>query len=275
MPNYQIISSDLDGTLLDSRGTVSPENLAAIQKMTELGVYFVPSSGRTLGEIPACVRNIESARYVIHSDGAVIYDTKAKKPLDTRCMEGENARRALSVFREYESLLTVRYQGVLYIDKDLHDTTVYDSYRLPKSYQQQLFSVAVPISDFDAFCDTLDEIEMICTFFKYDDELNGCRERFIADGAYGVAATETTNIELFDKEAGKGNALWRLADLLGVPREKTIAVGDNINDLDNLSHAGLALAMENAVDEVKRASHRTVCRNDAHAMAYILENILK
>ena len=133
----------------------------------------------------------------------------------------------------------------------------------------------MPISDFDAFCDTLDEIEMICTFFKYDDELNGCRERFIADGAYGVAATETTNIELFDKEAGKGNALWRLADLLGVPREKTIAVGDNINDLDNLSHAGLALAMENAVDEIKRVAHRTVCHNDAHAMAYILENILK
>ncbi|MBE6655673.1 MAG: HAD-IIB family hydrolase [Ruminococcaceae bacterium] len=274
MLSYRIIASDLDGTLLDSHAAVSPENLAAIREMTEMGVFFVPSSGRTLGEIPPCVRDIADARYIIHSDGAVIYDTKAKKPLDTRCMKGENARRALSVFREYESLLTVRYNGVLYIDEARNDSAVYDSYRLPQSYQNQLFHVAVPVPDFDAFCDGMEEIEMICTFFRYDEELAACRERFLADGAYGVAATETTNIELFDKDAGKGNALWRLADILGIPREETIAVGDNINDLDNLSHAGLALAMDNAVGEVKRAAHRTICHNDAHAMEYILKNII-
>ena len=275
MLNYKIISSDLDGTLLDSHGEVSDENLAAIQKMTEMGVFFIPSSGRTLGEIPACVRNIEGARYIICADGAVIYDAKAKKPIDTRTMKGESVRRALDIFYSYEALLTVRANGVLYVAADEQREEIYDSYRMPPSYQQAMLTLAAPISDFKDFCYGLDEIEMICTFFKYDGELADCRRRFLSDGAYGVAASEVTNIELFDKEAGKGNALWRLADILGIPREETIAVGDNVNDLDNLSHAGLALAMGNAVGEVKRVAHQTICHNDAHAMNYILENILK
>ena len=121
---------------------------------------------------------------------------------------------------------------------------------------------------------SLPEIEMICTFFRHDDEMHACRERFLADGAFGVAASTATNLEVYDVEAGKGNALLRLASLLGVTREETVAVGDSENDLDNLSHAGLALAMENAVDEVKAVAHKTVCNNDEHVMKYILENII-
>lgn len=274
MPNYKIIATDLDGTLLNSQKEVSRENLKAIAKMEKMGVCVVPSSGRTLGEIPACVRSIQSARYIIHSDGAVIYDTKEKRAIDTRNMKGENARRALDVFYSYEALLTVRANGILYVDADERCVDTYDSYRMPRVYQRAMLDLAVPVENFKEFCYGLDEIEMICTFFKYDEELIACRDRFLADGAYGVAATEVTNIELFDKEAGKGNALWRLAALLGVDRSETIAVGDNVNDLDNLTHAGLALAMENAVDEVKRVSHRTVCHNDEHAMKYILDHIL-
>ena len=73
---------------------------------------------------------------------------------------------------------------------------------------------------------------------------------------------------------GNVNALLRLASLLGATVEETVAVGDSQNDLDNLRHAGLALAMSNATDEVKAAAHRTVCHNDEHVMAYIAENIV-
>lgn len=274
MPNYKIIATDLDGTLLNSQKQISAENLRAIDEMTKMGVYVVPSSGRTLGEIPECVRGIESARYIIHSDGAVIYDNKKNRAIDTRNMKGESARRALDIFYSYETLLTVRANGILYVDADEQRVDIYDSYRMPRSYQPAMLQLAEPVKGFKEFCYGLDEIEMICTFFKHDEELAACRDRLLADGAYGVAATEVTNIELYDKEAGKGNALWRLADLIGVERAKTIAVGDNVNDLDNLSHAGLSLAMENAVEEVKRVSHRTICHNDEHAMKYILENIL-
>ena len=275
MPRYKIIATDLDGTLLNSQGTVSEENLAAIHEMTEMGVFFVPSSGRALGELPPCVRAIPDARYLICSDGAVIYDTKKKMPLDARCMTGDDARRALDYMFAYETHLLLHYAGNVYVDAEKHNEDAYIAHRVPPSFRKAMYELAIPVENFKEFCYGLDAIEMVAVFFKSDGELAACRDRFRADGAFGVAATEPTNIEIFNKEAGKGNALDRLASLLGADRAQTVAVGDNLNDLDNFAHAGLALAMGNAVDEAKRAAHRTVCSNDEHAMRYIVDNILK
>lgn len=275
MPKYRIIATDLDGTLLNTHDEVSPENLAAVAEMEEMGVHVVPSSGRTLGEIPACVRDIPTVRYIIHSDGAVIYDKKEGRSVDARCMTGDAACRMLDLFYSYETLLTVRAGGVLYVAADEQTQEIYDSYRMIRAYQTAMLTLAVPKENFKEFCYSLPEIEMVCTFFRHDSELAACREAFLADGRFGVAASTATNLEVFSVEAGKGNALLRLADLLSVPHEGTVAVGDSENDLDNLRHAGLALAMENATDAVKAAAHRTVCHNDEHVMAYICENIIQ
>ncbi|MFQ7804603.1 MAG: HAD family hydrolase [Faecalibacillus intestinalis] len=43
---YKIIACDLDETLLSDDRTISKENIEAIQKAKELGVKFVPATGR-------------------------------------------------------------------------------------------------------------------------------------------------------------------------------------------------------------------------------------
>ena len=274
MNRYKIIATDLDGTLFDSQKRVSPENRAAIREITKRGIAVVPSSGRTLSEMPREVLSIPEARYIIHSDGAVIYDNHAKKPLDSRLMEGECAHRLIRILSEYQTLLTVRANGIIYVDADEQNEKTYDSYRMPRSYQPAMLNYATPVKDIWSFCLSLDEIEMICPFFKSDEELTACRERLYATGDYGISATEKTNLEIYDKDAGKGNALLRLAALLGASKEETIAVGDNDNDIDNLTHAGLALAMEKASENAKAVAHRIICHNDEHAMHYILTHII-
>ena len=74
MANYKLIASDLDGTLLKQDMTVSPENAAAIQKITDGGTIFVASSGRTLYEIPKCVRDNPNIRYMTYSNGTAVFD---------------------------------------------------------------------------------------------------------------------------------------------------------------------------------------------------------
>ena len=103
---YRIIASDLDGTLLNDKKEVSPENIAAIARMAELGVYFVPCSGRTLSEIPENVKSIPSVRYIIHSDGAVIHDKVTGERIE-RCMTQGAVKPALDILFEYENSMTV------------------------------------------------------------------------------------------------------------------------------------------------------------------------
>ena len=75
MGQYQyIVASDLDGTLLHSGEGLSEENKEAIRKMGELGVAFVPCSGRTFMEMPAVVRENPDIRYYIGGDGGIVYD---------------------------------------------------------------------------------------------------------------------------------------------------------------------------------------------------------
>ena len=76
---YKLIASDLDGTLLSDNAEVSRENFDAIKKITERGVVFAPVTGRAMYEMPADVVNCPDIRYIVSSNGAVIYDKETKE----------------------------------------------------------------------------------------------------------------------------------------------------------------------------------------------------
>lgn len=271
---YRIIASDLDGTLLNSNGCVSSENLQAIQELTERGVLFVPSSGRTLEEIPLFVRSIPSVRYVIHSDGAVVFDKRTGAYIDMS-MTREKAQKAFEILSEYDTNVTVRKRGKSYIDKQKFNDGAREHYRISEQYQNFIYEYILPVSDFESFCFSLDSVEMICVFFHDQAELEECRARFAAMDGYGLAASEPSNIEIFDACAGKGSALLRLAKELGIDPSQTIAVGDSPNDLDMLTKAGLGLAMQNASDEVRACADAVVCHCDEHVVRYICDTYIK
>ena len=54
-----------------------------------------------------------------------------------------------------------------------------------------------------------------------------------------------------------------------------MAVGDNFNDLDMLSKAGLSVAVENAKEEIKQKANVTVCANYEHVVPDIIKKIIK
>ena len=67
--------SDLDGTLLDSRGEISQENLDAIHELASCGIPVVPASGRSYSEMPEILRTNPDIRSYIYSNGAAVLDT--------------------------------------------------------------------------------------------------------------------------------------------------------------------------------------------------------
>ena len=81
MQNFEMIVSDLDGTLLGSDMNLSEKNRIAIEKLCDMGIEFVPSSGRTLYQIPSEIRENPNFRYIIYSNGTAIHDVKAGKDI--------------------------------------------------------------------------------------------------------------------------------------------------------------------------------------------------
>lgn len=274
MADYKIIASDLDGTLFLPDMTISEENEAAIKTLTDMGIYFVPSSGRTLSEITENVREHPLVRYIIYADGAGVYDRKTGERISA-CMSHEDSVKLLDILEGYQTILTVRNSGKSYVDATRNNNEEYAKHRLSVYYRDFIYDTNNPVESYKSFCRSLDEIEMVCVFFADDEEMAECKRRLEAMGDYIVASSERYNLEIFSVNAGKGRALRRLADKLGIDYSQTIGVGDTTNDMNLIQSAGLGLAMANAYPEIKEAADAVICSNKEHAIKYILENYIK
>ena len=76
--------------------------------------------------------------------------------------------------------------------------------------------------------------------------------------------------EILPKGSCKGEGLRRLAAHLGIPMEKTIAIGDYDNDVSMIRAARLGVAVANAVPEAKAAADLVTVSNDESAIARII-----
>jgi len=81
-------------------------------------------------------------------------------------------------------------------------------------------------------------------------------------------------INIIAPEVSKGNALKVLASHLGVSMSEVIAIGDGTNDISLLSMAGLAVAMDNAPDEVKAVADHVTLDVDHNGVAAAINRFL-
>ena len=273
MARYKLVASDLDGTLLKNDQTLSPENAAAIAEMTRRGVHFAISTGRTYGEILPALRSDPNIRFVIHSDGAVIYD-KLTDTRHTLCFSGEAQKLVLDTLFACKTWFTCRYNGVSYYDGEHSTEADYEFHRLTQYYRALVADCNVPMKDFQAFCYGMEEIEQITVFFHSDEELEYCEKTFRQSGLLDTSASSPNSFEVYNAKAGKGNALRKLADLLGVGHDETIAIGDTTNDVSIVKAAALGLATGNAMEGLKVVADAVICSNEEHAAQYVLEHYL-
>lgn len=232
----------------------------------------MPTSGRSYGEMPQVLKQNPYIRYYIGSDDGTIYDKKT----DTThrlSLPKQLGHFVLDKLFEYEVNMMLHADNVSYVDADMHDADVYREHNYSENWIKFVFATNEPVKNFKQFAYTKD-VELFCVFFKNQDELLECKEFFASHSELLVAQPNKHNLEIFWKNSGKGNAVWLLADLLNIDRAKTIAVDDSTNDFTMVKQAGLGLAMQNAVDELKNAAAQIICDNNEHSAKYILENYI-
>ena len=273
MTEYKIVASDLDGTLLDSNGKISAENFAAIAELAKKGVHFVPTSGRSLAEIPDELKMCDDIRYFIHSSGAVVYD-KATGERISFCFPRAISSEIFSVLFNADCHLTVRYMGRMYTSKAMMNEDAFSRYKVWGAHANLLRTIGEAIEDFEDRFKFTEDVEMISIFISDDEKLSALKNRFSEIPEVNAVSACPHNIELTYAKAGKGNALIALAEKLGFSVDQTIAVGDSENDIPMVAAAGLGLAVSNATDELKSQADEVICSNDEHAVAFIAEKFL-
>ena len=276
MSDYKIIACDLDGTLLNSYGQISDENKNSIKELATLGVEFVPSTGRTVSEIPKELMENPHIRYYIYSNGAGVYDKLADEHI-LLCMPKEVSNKVLDVICSYDTHITFRHNGKCFADLNQQNDSDYQRYNVWKLHSKVIKTHANLVENLTRFCRTLDNVEVFTVFFTNKADLSECKYRLLEtdDVILMDSFPNGMGVEICSINSGKGNALKALADKLNLDISQTAACGDSDNDRTMIETAGLSLAPSNSRESIKDTADTVICSNDEHIVKYILENYIK
>ena len=246
-----IIILDLDFTLLNSQGLLSEKTIDILKKCKQRGDIIVINSARSL------IRTIEIAKkldadYINCFHGNLVVDKNGKILHSNKF----NLKDAGNLIADFQKI----YKGWVGIE------TLDSAYCNDSNMAKKIGAIVAPEEEFAShdiykFIFQLDKDkkeEYIKVASKYPCEINFNRE--------GVFCT------IVPKDSNKWNGLEILLKLL--PKDKTIAFGDEITDLKTLQNVDIPVAMENSTEDLKREIKTCTLSNDEDGIAYFLEQLL-
>lgn len=274
MDKIKLVASDLDGTLLNKNKEITPRLFEALEKLNEIGVYFVPSTGRPFGTVPHAIKELPFLKYVITSNGATIYDAEKKENIIENYLTPEAVDAVIKIARELPILVEYFIEGKAYIAKSVYDDlTPYD---LTESHTKYVLNSRTPVEDFWGEMKRNDSVlENINLVFKDMDMRKQVWDELKATGLASVTAATTKNIEITSLYATKAKALEKLCDVLGFTRENVLAMGDGDNDMPMIQFAGIGVAMANGEEHIKAAADIIADDCNDFGAAKILEQIIE
>ncbi|KAB8193330.1 Cof-type HAD-IIB family hydrolase [Nonomuraea phyllanthi] len=257
-----MVATDLDGTLLNSAGSITPRTRKALQLARSAGAEIVFVTARP----PRGVRDIAVQAGVsgtaVCSNGAIVYDLAtdgivADHPLDREA--AMKVARTLAEALPGIGLAVETGRGVLrepaYTRRIEHDM----------AYQREVSSVFdgdEPIVKLLAQSPghTADEM-----FTAVVAAIEGLAE-VTHSGVHGL-------LEISAPGVTKAGTLDGLCRERGIEPAQVVAFGDMPNDLAVLAYAGAGYAMANAHHLVLAAIERRTSSNDEDGVAAVLEEL--
>ena len=70
----KLVAIDLDGTMLNQYGVVTQKTKEAIERAQLKGIEVIIASGRPIDSIKTIAKEINSNKYFISGNGAIVYD---------------------------------------------------------------------------------------------------------------------------------------------------------------------------------------------------------
>jgi Cof subfamily protein (haloacid dehalogenase superfamily) len=272
----KLIALDLDGTTFNSKKEISKENIEAIQKVQEHGHIVMVLSGRAVHEIQPDLKRHGLNCHVGANNGATLFVNNQLVNMIT--LQPNQSKKITDILEQDAIPYTVSTNNGVFTPKDLEQRIEKALPSVHESGEIEMFKAFIeqyghkPFHQIDDLLnDTSSTIQKYFVITldpkqkeKLELELNQVEE---------ISFASTTDyVDIMHRNASKGNALKFIAEYLQIPLEDTIAIGDESNDIPMFQIAGLAVAMGNASDEIKKHSDVVTLSNDEHGVAYALHN---
>lgn len=265
--NCKLIVSDFDGTLIDDNQQISQKVRSAINEYIENGGIFAVCTGRMLRSILPQVRALGLKGLVIAYQGSIIADIESGKIIKFSGIPYEGIVEICRTLEELNQPINV------YADNDLYTD-------IPKGNEYlQLYEriVGVEAEHIDGkISDFVESRKLFCqkvaVLIKQEERDALYAELLKRFGdRFDVTCSAKVLVEVSPLSDNKGAAVKFLAEHYNIPLEKTVAAGDNLNDLSMVKVAGVGVAVGNADPLLKAEANFVSVSNNDGALAQIIE----
>ena len=273
---WNILFSDLDGTLLRSDKALSPLTREALELWAERGVPFVPATGRFFSGMPAQVRELPFLRYAVLMNGALVYDQVEHRALRRAELDVETALRVIHRLRDFSGTLDCYMEDC----QGWMEARYYrelDKWILDPPAREIVRASRKPVEDLPGYIRRRGKpVQKLQSYFLDPAVQREVLETLPAEfPEITVACSLPGNVEITHRDATKGAALAFLCGHLGLPVGSAVAFGDERNDCSMLRTAGLGVAMGNAAPEARAAADVVTASNDEDGVARMLLRLLE
>jgi len=263
MTDYKLIALDLDGTALKDGGWLSDVTREAINSAVLAGFLVVPTTGRTLTEIPDEILAIPGIRYAIVSNGASIMDLENDEEIYSDLISLDSAKILFDLLYAQNIAFQVNSEGVSFCDERFMAEVVSYFGGRDKNYYWLAERIRF-VKNLPAYFEKAKRHVEKITVYRLIGDDRIMIERVLSEiTSVTTTSSDPRNMEINSATANKGSALLELIRGLGILPEHVMSIGDGNNDIEMLSVGGFSIAMGNAEPCVKQvSSYVTVSNND-------------
>lgn len=267
---FEIVALDIDGTLLDPHSKLSPKTMEVITRVQELGIKVLLATGRRIMEALAIAESLNIKEPLITHNGALVFASEEKKVIYNMAFSGEEVMPLLE-HKELEGLdYFLHYQDEIYHDRKPEQSWAINYLQESKGLVKNLERREMAKKEIVHRVVVSGEDEEVIRYSeKIKNNRLGFRHVSFKSNKYNARV-----LEILHSQASKGMALKHLAKLWQIPAERIMAVGDDTNDLEMISWAGLGIAMGNAVPILKKAADIVCMDNSQEGLVTILEELI-
>ncbi len=255
---------DLDGTLLNSKETISPLTKSLLFELKGLGNIITIASGRPERAIKPYFDELGLTGPFICCNGALVVnpDEKGFRPLK-KMIKNEFVHRFFGKFPEH------LFSNFMIEDEDtqyyLRYNEEYKFFFCPEGIKHAYGSVFETIhNDVLSMVIELKDLNMSHQIQDWiESEYDGLSIRFWDDAPrFG---------EIFHYSVNKSTGIDYISQQYHLDRQHVICFGDAMNDIEMIKRAGISFAMKNGAYGIKEAaSYVTPYTNDEEGIYYAL-----
>mgnify|MGYP000843734496 FL=1 len=268
---YKTLVLDLDGTLTNSEKKVSKKTKSAIMNIQDMGIRVILASGRSDYGMKHIANELELAKYknyMISFNGARIRDLYNDELLYEQNIDPSLYPEIFKLWKEYKV-------NILTYNKEVNTMYTGDERDIYAIIDAQINNY-IPLVELKNFEKELDFPVAKFLFMQDPIKLEWVEkdmQKRMGD-KLDIYRSESCFLEVMPKGVNKGNALARLAKLVNLDPNEMIACGDSFNDISMIEFAGLGVAMEEAVDELKAAADYITKSNDDDGVVDVIEKFI-